>query len=190
MFGLGKGRGTRRRPPNDPLYAPRPRVLESASYVEIAARTKALESPLRATAYVIEDRIIVSQSIGHGLNVEVGDPAILSADVDDELLGRTLCDQLLAFRRGPIPELRDHMLSDWPAYRASGVRSAKQFEAKGYRVSLRTAGDSIELKAAPMTSLHAEIGVAATARPDHASLGAQFRRVLRGALALRAAEIV
>ena len=115
---------------------------------------------------------------------------VLSVAVDDTQLGRVLCDQLLAFRRGPIPDLRDRKSTDWAVYKASGVKSVKQFQAKGWRVSLETVGDCVRLEAAPMVSLHNDIAVSAVGRPDHAALGALFRRTLRGVASLRDAGIV
>lgn len=190
MFGFRRKGEARAGPIADPPYVPGPRALQTGSFVELAARLKALDTPLRATAYAIGDRIIISQSVGVGPELEVGEPIVLTTDIDDEHLGRAICDQLLAFRRGPLPDMRDRKLTDWAAYRASGARSIKQFEAKGYRISLRTVGDSIRLEAAPITSLHEAIGVAAIAPPDHADGGARCRRVLKGAAALRDSGIV
>lgn len=191
MFGWKKkAQAPGSRPSADPPYRPTPRALETASYVEIAMRIKALEASLRAVAYVFRDSILVTRTIGQGLNVEVEAPLVLPLDTPDDILGRTICDQLLAFRRGPLPDLSGSKASDWQVYRASGSPSAKQFRAGSWRVSIETIGDSLRLEASPGQSLHEQIAVSAITRPDHAAVGEAFRRAVRGAQALRDAGIV
>lgn len=164
------------------------RVLPSGSYVEIASRKKQLSCDLRASLYLYEkgQRIIVSSISGIA---ETGSPTVLPDDVSNDELGRTVCDHLLEFDP-KSPAVIGSKVTEWPAFVASGARSATGFESRSWYVYVRTAGDSIQVKAQPRKSLHDEISVAGVARPDHASLGAAIRRALAGAMALREKGII
>jgi len=62
---------------------------------------------------------------------------LLHFDALPEALGQSVWEALLSFRSISEPvDLRSHKKTDWPAFRASGVRSVRQFEDSFVRVSI------------------------------------------------------
>ncbi|RYF89257.1 MAG: hypothetical protein EON95_19100 [Caulobacteraceae bacterium] len=171
----------------DAPYQPVPRALETASYVELKARCEAVGQPLSASLYLYEGRLLISAIRGIA---ECGPIIGLSTDIDDETLGRTICDQLLAFRAQSPDDLRSRKLTDWEAYRASGAKSVKRFEERAWIVYIRAEHSLVRFEARPYRSPHEEVFAAGRASPDHADCGATLKRTLRAAEALRAAGVI
>lgn len=173
---------------NDVPYQPAPRVLPTASYVEVPARRTVIGSELRARLYLHEDRQLLISSV-NGI-AETGPVTVLATDVDDETLGRTICDHLLAFRPRSPDNMRDQKLTDWPAYKASGAKSVKRFEENAWMVFVDTVNSTVRFEASPYRSHHQAVFAAGRAGLDHADIGATLKRVLTAAEALRTAGVV
>ncbi len=62
--------------------------------------------------------------------------SLLPWDSPAEVLGQNVWESLLLFRKTPGLNLRSSKKSDWPAYRASGVKSIREFENQYVRVSV------------------------------------------------------
>ena len=164
------------------------RVLSDASFVEIAERKKRLGCELRASLYLFADtRLLVTSMAGIA---EYGEVTILARDASCDEIGLSVCDHLVAFDPRNPDDLQSRKPSDWGAFRASGARSVRSFKEKSWIASIRTAGVTIAVEAAPLRSLHEEIRVLAHENPVHHALGETIRRTLAGARALRAAGIV
>jgi hypothetical protein len=72
-----------------------------------------------------------------GLYIDRQPSAYLPGDVMPEDLGQSVWQALLCFRSisGPL-DLSSRKKTDWPAYRASGAKSVRQFEDCFVRVSV------------------------------------------------------
>eukprot|EP01030_Chromulinospumella_sphaerica_P018951 gene18951-18826_t len=140
---------------NDVPYQPAPRVLPNASHVEIPARRAVIGTELRARLYLHEDRQLLISAV-RGI-AETGPVTVLDPGVDDETLGRTVCDHLLAFRPRSPDNMRDQKLTDWAVYQASGARSVKRFEEKAWMVFIDTLNSSILFEARPRLTRHGDI---------------------------------
>jgi hypothetical protein len=158
-----------------------------ASSFAIMARRRKVGQELAAGLYLYDDRLFVCpmQWIA-----ETGEPDVLPTTIDDETLGRSICDRLACFDPGGTHDLRGHKKTDWPAWRASGAETVKSFEQSAYRVDIRTIGTLIAFEAAPLTTLHSGVCVRAVVSPLHGEVGAAAQRALRGVQALREANIL
>ncbi|WP_445504509.1 hypothetical protein [Microvirga sp. G4-2] len=139
-----------------------------------------------------ESRFIVTSImwVPGSVIVETGEPSILPIDVSDADLGRTVCKHLLQHEAREPPNLRDHKLTDWAAYRASGATSASSFENRSWRVTVETTNLVLNVEAAPVRSLDAGISAKGVVSPLHEELGATIRRALSAAEAIRLAGLV
>ena len=63
-----------------------------------------------------------------GLLIEEAEPTVLSGPIDSEVFAPALLKALARTEVRPERNLRDHKLTDWPAFRASGAKSARAFE--------------------------------------------------------------
>jgi hypothetical protein len=104
-----------------------------------AIATKVGDDP-SAAVYISERRakIIISpvDCIEKGFHTEQEPNAVLSYDCSTEMIGQAVWESLLLFRHTPNVNLRSRNKTDWPAYRASGVRSVRAFEEEYVRVSV------------------------------------------------------
>lgn len=157
------------------------------SWVSIAARKRKIGQELAAALYIYDGRLFVCavQWIA-----ETGEAEILPDTVADRTLGQSICNHLVAFDPGGAHDLRNRKKTDWPAWRASGAKTVRQFEQSAFRLDVRTSGTQIALEAAPLTTLHSEMCVRALVSPWHVDIGAAARRVLRAAETLRQAGVV
>jgi hypothetical protein len=83
-------------------------------------------------------QILVSPmgSVERGFHIEREPSAILSSDCSTEMLGQAVWESLLQFRRVPNLNPRSRTLADWPAYRASRMKSFRAFEDEYVHVSV------------------------------------------------------
>lgn len=178
----------------DGSYVARPRRLATASYVEIAERRDAVGHDLRARLFLYnEDRFLICSVAGIA---EVGGPTVLPLDIDDETLGLSICDHLLAYLHETPPLAPGEKASDWPAFIASRAKSMRQFEAKLWHVDITGGRVGLYIDARPrvpqrphsrgeMTNVHAR----GSARLDHEHIGQQLRATLRAARVITEAGI-
>jgi hypothetical protein len=75
-------------------------------------------------------------SIERGFHTEQEPLAVLPYACSTEALGQTVWESLLQFKATPGLNLRSSKKTDWPAYRASGARSVREFEEQYLRVSV------------------------------------------------------
>ena len=73
-----------------------------------------------------------------GIYYEQADPIVLAGPADAEALGSAFKRAFDRFRVKDV-NLREHKRSDWPAYRASGLRTIKEFESRYRFVSCSSA---------------------------------------------------
>ena len=66
---------------------------------------------------------------------EQDDVESLDLDVDDKLLGEALKRNLNKFDKRET-DLRRQNLTDWPSFKASGLKTVKEFEKKYFRISV------------------------------------------------------
>ncbi len=178
----------------DRPYVPGPRVLATASYVEIAERQDAVGHMLRARLFLYnDDRFLISSVAGIS---EVGEPTVLPVSIDDETLGLSVCDHLLAYLHETPPLAPGEKASDWPAFIASKAKSMKQFEAKLWHVDIMGGRGGLSIDARPrvpqrphsrgeMTNVYAR----GSARLDHENIGQRLRATLEAARVITEAGI-
>lgn len=163
------------------------RTLPEGSWVEIAEQKERLNAELRARAYFYEKKgYIVSAVSG---SVETGEPTILPPDVGNADLGCCICDRLLEFDPRS-PNMRYMKVTDWRAYRVSGAKSAKSFEANSWMICVDTINTAIMVTARPRLSLYSEICVQGLAILRHEDVGAVVRKTLKAAMVLRANGVI
>jgi hypothetical protein len=75
-------------------------------------------------------------SIEKGFYNEQPPVSLIPWDAPAETLGQNAWESLLLFRKTPGLNLRSSKKSDWPAYRASGLKSIREFEDQYVRVSV------------------------------------------------------
>jgi hypothetical protein len=164
-----------------------------SSLLAMQRKRAAVGGELRAHIYSYADRAFIVSSIMSvpgSVILETGRPSVLPFDVGDADLGRAICEHLLAHDPREPPNLRDHKLTDWKAFQASGEKSVSGFESKSWRVSVETMNLVLCIEAAPCHSLHPEIGIKAGSQPNHDELGATVRRALTAVAALRKAGLI
>ena len=164
------------------------RTVPEGSWVEIANKTSRLDTELHARLYFYAKKGFIVSAVS-GI-AETGEATILPADVSDSDLGRCVCDRLLEFNPESPANMRDHTLRDWPAYQASGAKSAKSFEAESWMIMVDTINTAIIITARPRLTLHAEISVQGSASPMHENVGAAIRKALKGAMVLGANGVI
>lgn len=71
-----------------------------------------------------------------GLYVEQTPVALISPDAPADTLGQSVWEALLSFRASASPDLASRKKTDWPAYRASGVKTVRAFEGGYVHVSV------------------------------------------------------
>ena len=94
----------------------------------------------RSTVYVSRGagKLIVcpSTSIEKGFYNEQEPLVLIPWDAPAAALGESIWESLLLFRKTPGLNVRSSKKSDWPAYRASGIKSMREFEREYVRVSV------------------------------------------------------
>jgi len=166
--------------------------IPGSSLHAIARKRAALGFELLAHVYRYADSkfIVTSNMSERGSAIwETGEPTVLPIDVADRELGRVVCAHLLGHVAGQPSNLRDHKLTDWAVYRASGAKSGKDFRSKSWLVSVETLNHALDIEAVPVFDVYDGIRVKGGARPEHEELGAVIRKVFAGAEALRKAGL-
>jgi hypothetical protein len=112
----------------------------NSACAELNARTTSLGRPLSAVVHAskVHSRLVLAAQGGlHGATYETGYTTVLPYDADDSVLGQAILDVLLrhAAVDDPTPTSR---VTEWPAFRASGLRSVRSFESSFYRISVAT----------------------------------------------------
>ncbi len=176
------------------MAAPEPnRVVPERSARELADYKAKIASELRVHVYYIPGRefIVAPLDGNRGLFVEVRDVTKLPEDVDNELLGRIICNNLL-WNVPEVPrDLRDRKMTDWPAYIASGFKSVRQFQTKSIYIDIHTINTVLSIEARPLADYVAAdifLGSQLPLGPDHDLIGERIRKLLRGLSLLQKAD--
>jgi len=165
------------------------------SSLELHRLREAAGNELSATIYFFDDRLVIAApvvGVDGEMHAELIEPVVKPEPIDDEHLGELAMNALLAFIAEKPPSLRDRRKSDWPAFRASGARSVSEFERKAVEIGIRTHLTSLELSAAPVSSLEHHRRLVAHCTPGifHIDLGAEMRNLVRGVQVLRECGVV
>lgn len=101
-----------------------------------------------------------------GFLVEDEMPEVLRPFPDAQALGRALGSALERSRVKPEVSHRDRKRTDWPAFKASGARSVKQFEADFIRILVSGVNEAnLVYQIEGFPDAEAELRVLATASP-------------------------
>lgn len=113
--------------------------MNSAS-ADLSVRTTRLGRPLSAVVHASKAHgrlILAAQGGFHGATYETGHTIVLPYETDDAVLGQAVLDTLLLHQ--PVDcTARDMRVTDWPAFRASSLRSVRAFESSYYPVCVST----------------------------------------------------
>lgn len=163
---------------------------------EVTALREFYGQELSAALYFHAGKRVIATAIAvldSGVREERGQLLVADEPVSDEALGRMLFDVLLHFdpqSRPPIDLTRKP--TDWPAYRASGAKSIRQFERDSIYVGVGTQG--ISLTACARWALrHTDLSGFAGGTPlfaEHDEVGSQLRRLVKGARLLIEADLL
>jgi hypothetical protein len=148
----------------------------------------ALAHESKARAFVFRDKIIVTTviDIADGPN-----PILLPLDVADDVLGRTIFDCIKKFRHMRRGEQLGTTLREWPAFKLSGMKTVKAFEAELMDVRIQAFNTVIQFYARPYQTLRHHLEMyGCSSQGDDVQIGETFRQVVQGAEALRTQGIV
>jgi hypothetical protein len=121
---------------------------------------------------------------------EIGEPSVLAHDVGLQALGETISRHLVDFDPSEF-NIRDRKLTDWPAFKASGAKSVRAFEANAWQCQLKRVGTTFEVWASPQLSLKEHLSAYSSANGALAEqIGQAVRNALSGAKAMRASGVV
>jgi hypothetical protein len=137
---------------------------------------------LKARAY-LHDRsgFIISAVAGIA---EAGDVTVLPHDCTDQALGEAIWAHLLQYEV-KTPHIADRKAIDWAAFKASGERSVRKFQASCYLMRIETLNQAVLLNARPHESLKPTLSMAAMANHDRPAIGKAVRECFAGARVLR-----
>ena len=145
---------------------------------------------LRASVYLYRNTKFIICCIAD--IAEYGEPIVLSADVPDEQLGVAVCDQLLNYKPRSNRRPSKSTLDDWAAFKASGAKSGRVFEADCMFVYITTVNTAILIDATPRVSNERDLAARCSISNGyiHAEIGAAVRKSIRAAGVLRDAGML
>jgi hypothetical protein len=115
-----------------------------------------------------------------GVLVEDTNAVVLSAPEDDRVLTASLREALARSTVLTEVDLRSRTSADWPAYAASGERSARAFESEFIAVCVRGANDSNTVYCLEgFPEVHAELTVTSSVAAASDDLGSRCLAVWR-----------
>jgi hypothetical protein len=137
----------------------------------------------RGSLYFYDSRLVIAASqtgVPGGLYAELQDPIVEPEPVSEDAVGFLAMQALLGFEPQPVPSMRDHKLTDWKTFRASGAASVKAFERLTTCVSIETFGTDLRLEAAPLIPNDSTFAVRALAvgSSKHEELGKLIRKLV------------
>jgi hypothetical protein len=91
--------------------------------------------------------VCATTDVNGGVHIEQPAVALVPWGATPDVLGRSVWEALLNFRRTPELNLRSYKRSDWPAYRASGAKSIRAFEEGFVRVCIEALPSVLLIKA-------------------------------------------
>ena len=171
------------------------RVVAERSGREVFDRREALKHDLRTTIYFYANhRVIGAPLMGRKgeIHAELLRPFVANEPLGNEELGKLAFDALLAFEARVPPSLRDWKKRDWPAFRVSGAKSTRQFEAESLGISIETINTTMRVEAFPLMTNEPNLALRAYCSPSalHEEFGSLLRLLLRGVDALRSSGVV
>ncbi|MDR1967252.1 MAG: hypothetical protein LBQ32_00970 [Burkholderiaceae bacterium] len=166
------------------------RSLSDHSVREIIDTKSRINSELRAALYLFEGKKFILSAIS--VIVEYGEPAVFDVNVEDELLGLTICDKLLEYSPENTRDLSKYKLDDWAVYKASGAKTSKYFERESVYVSVNTLNSSIQIEASPRISNAPELKALCSISNglSHTAIGEAIRKAIRASGVLRDAGVL
>lgn len=121
---------------------------------------------------------------------EQEDAAVIEKWRNADTLGAAVWEALARFRRNDR-NLYGHKLTDWPAYKASGVRSVKQFEATYLRIHVEALNEAaLIFQASAQPPNESEIALRVTFGKGQSSkeVGALLLRLVESSLQWKPTE--
>lgn len=175
------------------MPAPIPsRVSPDCSARELSDYRKKLGDELCTHVYYLPGKeFIVAPINGTGLHVEAREVTKIPDSAEHDLLGRVVCDNLLWNVRETPDNMRDRTISDWPAYVASGFKTAKKFQNETIFIGIHTIRLSLNVKARPFNECNYKnryVGSGTSLSADHDEIGRCIRDVLKGVALLQQAD--
>jgi hypothetical protein len=141
--------------------------------------------------YLPAKEFIVAPINGTGMHVEVREVTKIPASAEHDLLGRVVCDNLLWNVRETPENLSVRTISDWPAYVASGFKTAKRFQSEAIFINIHTINSGLNIEARPHNEYNYKnryVGSGTSLAADHDEIGRCIRDVLKGVVLLQRAD--
>ena len=121
------------------------------SVPSLVATAKDAGDDPHSTVYVSQAavKLIIcpTTSIEKGFYHEQQPLSLIPWDTPAEILGQNVWESRLLFRKIPSLNLRSSKKSDWPAYRASGLKSIRDFENQYVRVPVIAFSNALRVEA-------------------------------------------
>jgi hypothetical protein len=117
-----------------------------------------------------------------GFLFEDEQPTVVAAPIESPVLGTTILAALCRTEVRPETSHRDSKKSAWPAYRASGSKSIRAFEAEYLRLQVRganTANVTYVIEGRPSESSELSVCASVTSHAEPMAVTAQCLRVWR-----------
>jgi hypothetical protein len=163
------------------------------SALNISERKRQLNSELYTHLYFSEKQrkiiIVPVYIVGSGVLCEQDTSIVLPFDslVDD--IGRQAKESLLNCEKREM-DLTSNKLTDWPAYKASKVKSVKLFQTQYVHLRLQTINANLQIEGVPIGSKHIFVGAYIAPGSSNADLGELLFQVYRCCVQLTQARLL
>jgi hypothetical protein len=176
------------------MPAPKPnRVLSGRSVRELTDYKESIRSELTVDVYSLSgDKFIVAPLDGKcGACVQWREVTVLPFDVEDDVLGCCICDNLL-WNIPSVPTNRGQSTNlVWPVLKASGCKAMKHFEQTAIRTSVSTINTAFRIETRPVHTLdRIYIGAGLPLGALHMEIAAEIRNTLKATTVLQTANLI
>jgi hypothetical protein len=162
---------------------PAPKINRVCSYnsgEELRNYRHSIGCELHVHVYaLIKDKFIIAPVDGSkGAYFEAREVTVLPFDVDDETLGSCIFDNLLWYNPASPTDFKGKK-TDWLAFKASGLKTVKDFEQTAIGISISTINDVMKIETRPLQTWLSPIYIGANHLGSlHAAFAANLRSTL------------
>jgi hypothetical protein len=133
---------------------PAPKINRVCSYnsgEEMRNYKQSIGCELHVHVYALmKDKFIIAPVNGSkGAYFEARDVTVLPFDIDDETLGSCVFDNLLWYSPSAPTDFKGKK-TDWPAFKAAGMKAVTHFEQTAIGISISTINDVVKIETRPL----------------------------------------
>jgi len=169
------------------------RAYSDRSVGELTDYKQSIGHELRVHVYALMNAkfIIAPLNGSGGAYFQIREVTVLPFDIDDDTLGRCICDNLL-WHHTTIPTPFDGRKSEWPVFKASGLKAVKHFEQSAVWSSVATLNTVLEIETRPLHTLAINLyaGARMSAASLHIEIAAELRNTLKAVSILQGTDLM